>query len=217
MPLEPMQCPKCGSPLQVEPSAGVVFCNYCGSRLRLTRGSSGHPMGVLDEIRNDTAILAHRTAIDHLQESLPALYARRDALKEKVDWLAAVGTPPRPLVSAKAGSLARALTLLAALVALLLLPQIVQSMTGGSADDKSWATAMAKWIVGPCLVVALAGATVWWMSRVEGGLSRAAASEARSRWLELKPGLATLEEEIRSTEARIDELKAEMDRLAREV
>ena len=80
MPIEFMQCPKCGSPLEVQPTATSATCAYCGSRLRVTRGASGHPLAVLGDIKNDTAILAKQTAVNHLRRQLPDLLEERSRL-----------------------------------------------------------------------------------------------------------------------------------------
>ncbi len=211
MPLEPMQCPKCGSPLLVEPAAASAFCSYCGSRLRVARGASGHPVGLLDRIETNSAILARQTAINRLQECLPALYAQRDALKEEADKLAA-GRRPRATGRAVLGLL---LTVVPGLVALILLPLIAYSLVSGSAEDRRGATSAAECFLTPCLALAVAGAVIW--RRAAGGprRSQAEASSARFRLLKLNPAIAAVEEEIRSTQARIDQLKVEMDRLAR--
>ncbi len=217
MPLEPLLCPQCGSPLRVETSAGVVLCSYCGSQLRVDPGASEHPVGVLGETKNETTILLRQRAIDHLQDTLSALHTRRDALKEEADRMAAAATAPPPDAPAKPGPRARIVAVLAVLLVLTLLPQVVQSWIGGSAEDKTWATAMAICVVAPCVVLVLAGVIMRRRAAAEERRIQAAASWAHLRSLEVQPALAAVEEKIRSTEARSDELKADMDRLAREV
>lgn len=80
MPIESIQCPKCGSVLEVESTAKAVTCGYCGGRLRITRGASGHPLGVLEDIKVDTEIIAKQTAINHLRERLQELLEERERL-----------------------------------------------------------------------------------------------------------------------------------------
>ena len=85
MPIESIQCVKCGSPLEVESTAKAVTCGYCGSRLRITPGASGHLLGVLDDIKLDTEIIAKQTAVDHLSERLAFLLKAQSWL-ERLCW-----------------------------------------------------------------------------------------------------------------------------------
>ena len=48
MSVDSVQCPQCGAPLKAEPGRQEMYCSFCGSRLKLARGSSGHMMAVLD-------------------------------------------------------------------------------------------------------------------------------------------------------------------------
>ncbi len=77
MPGEAMQCPKCGSILHVESGHRHIWCTYCGSQLRITSGSSGHPFAVLDDIRADTALLAKHQALGHLSKYRDELMEER--------------------------------------------------------------------------------------------------------------------------------------------
>lgn len=80
MPVESIQCPKCGSPLQVEGGTRQAWCTYCGSQLRITTGRSGHPLAVLDDIRADTSLLAKQRASEHLRQHRVELLAEREKL-----------------------------------------------------------------------------------------------------------------------------------------
>ena len=158
MPIESIQCPQCGSPLQVEPGAEAATCTYCGSRLRITGGVSGHPLGKVD-----TEIIAKQTAIiNHLRERLRELAEEREKLKaQKRSELEALGLL-RPDVGGRAGHL---LSLAAAL------------------RTRKPLEAEAQ-------------------RKVEEKYGRA---------------IARADEQIQSTQRRIAELQADMDRLAREV
>ena len=83
MPIESLQCPACAAPLQADTSAGLIYCNCCGSRLRVTRGASGRPFGMLEEIRAGTSIVAKRAALSHLQERLNGLLGQRQGLTDQ--------------------------------------------------------------------------------------------------------------------------------------
>jgi len=78
MSVESIQCPECGSSLEVERSDSFTVCTYCGSRLRVTEGASGDLMGILDQIKADTSILAKRAALEHAREQLEAIEEERD-------------------------------------------------------------------------------------------------------------------------------------------
>ena len=70
MSVEAIQCPKCGGPLSVEEGRDSMYCSHCGSSLRITTGSSGHPMATLADIKDDTSLLAIRAALKRLEERL---------------------------------------------------------------------------------------------------------------------------------------------------
>jgi len=70
MSVEAIQCPKCGGPLTVEEGRDSVYCSHCGAGLRIAKGSSGHPMATLADIKDDTSLLAIRAALERLEEKL---------------------------------------------------------------------------------------------------------------------------------------------------
>ena len=70
MSIEAIQCPKCGGPLSVEEGRDSVYCSHCGAGLRISTGSSGHPLATLDDIKDDTSLLAMRAALERLDERL---------------------------------------------------------------------------------------------------------------------------------------------------
>ena len=79
MSFERLQCPGCGA--GVDPGGrDTCFCTYCGARLRIRQGASGHAMAVLDGIKEDTSLLARQAALAHLERELQALGPSRAAL-----------------------------------------------------------------------------------------------------------------------------------------
>jgi len=70
MSVEAIQCPKCGGPLSVEEGRDSMYCSHCGAGLRISTGSSGHPMATLADIKDDTSLLATRAALERLEERL---------------------------------------------------------------------------------------------------------------------------------------------------
>jgi hypothetical protein len=202
--------------LEVDPASKLATCTYCGSRLRVTRGASGHPLGVLDDIKADTAIIAKQTAINHLEKRLPVWLEERDELQARMrEELTAMGSSP----SAPQKRLYRRRELFwaafffglpAAIVHIVLLP-LVPSL---KSED---ATPLALLM---CLILCI----------LYGYLSDKKRDDVlkkkRSEWfgqtrraIEARygPGVAQLNSEIQSSQARIQELKAEMDRLAKEL
>jgi len=79
--IQSIQCPKCGSPLEITPSTTRARCSYCGSVLRVSRDALGQSFAVLDDIREDTDILAtdvvRRRLEERLEGQLVALYDLR--------------------------------------------------------------------------------------------------------------------------------------------
>ena len=95
--VQSIQCPKCGSPLEVTPSTTQARCSYCGSVLHVSRDTSGQLLAVLEGIRTDTDILA-TDVVARLGERLRALRRSRDdlsdqhaAAKKRATWLKIVG------------------------------------------------------------------------------------------------------------------------------
>lgn len=192
MAVESIQCVKCGSPLEVESTARFAICGYCGSRLRITRGASGHPLGVLEDIKLDTEIIAKQTAIDHLRDRLSELVRQRQILKAQLtNELHAAG---RRHETAWGGCLP-----LAGLIVIL----------GCLASNASFET-NAPWLGAGFLLL---GIGIW-----RTGRAKVRQQEAR-RKVENTYGarIARIDEQIQSTQRRIVELQVDMDRLAREL
>lgn len=57
MSVEVIQCPQCGSPLEVTGTTEWARCSYCAAAVRITMGASGHITGILHEIKQDTDAL----------------------------------------------------------------------------------------------------------------------------------------------------------------
>ncbi len=212
MRIEFMQCPKCGSPLEVEPTARSATCTYCGSRLRVTRGASGHPVAVLSDIKDDTAIIAKQTAINHLRNRLRNLLQERGRLEQEGQSRvkaaeATVSTSLRePL---ELGDMGRTLMFLGALF-------FVGGVYGISQRALSdvglicFVAGFAVFCFGSLLCYV--GETRY--KKKQQRLVSEAQREVREKYDSLIP---ELDEKARSTQARIAELEADMDRLAREL
>ena len=85
MPVESIQCPSCGAPLPLGRAARTAVCGYCHANLRITIGTSGHPLAALADIGMDTRILAAQAACRRLDERLAALMSERSLELRKYD------------------------------------------------------------------------------------------------------------------------------------
>ena len=94
MAVETIQCPKCGSPLEVTSGTRLAECTYCGSTLRITVGASGHPLGVLEGIKEDTSLMAKERALEVVRQRIARLEEERAALEgEQQVWREAAVAP----------------------------------------------------------------------------------------------------------------------------
>ena len=197
MSIESIQCVKCGSPLEVESTARFAICTYCGSRLRITRGASGHPLGVLEDIKLDTEIIAKQTAINHLRERLQHFRAERDRLEVQLQgeleraWPRGLGRD-FPYRWEKPMAVACVFAIIGVVI---------------------WMSSSKFW-GGVCLAVATA--EVFALGRALRLYRRYERAESRIRE-KYGPFIASAGEQIQSTQRRIAELQTDMDRLAREL
>lgn len=94
MAVETIQCPKCGSPLEITDGTRLAECTFCGSTLRITQGASGHPLGVLEGIKEDTSLMAKERALEVVRQRIARLEEERATLEsERATWLAAARMP----------------------------------------------------------------------------------------------------------------------------
>ncbi|MHB0858092.1 MAG: TFIIB-type zinc ribbon-containing protein [Anaerolineae bacterium] len=193
MPVEAIQCPKCGSPLPVNPSAATTVCSYCGSSLRLTRGSSGHPLAMLDAIGLDTHLLAKQAALTHLRDRLNAL---QDASKKLDDW--------RSVEAEKAGR-ARKASCMGYLAYCCLVLGIGLLLLNLSTGDQS----VALW---PFAIVVFGGGIAFYAQHI-----RAATARQKRIHSEYEANLAQIRDEEKSLKARIAELHSSVDELSRKI
>lgn len=77
MSIQRLQCPSCGANITTD-GRGSLFCSYCGAKLRIKTGASGNPMAMLDGIKEDTSLMARRSALAHVEEELSRLEAERE-------------------------------------------------------------------------------------------------------------------------------------------
>lgn len=205
MAVESIQCPKCGSPLEVESTARFAICNYCGSRLRITRGASGHPLGVLEDIKVDTEVIAKQTAIDHLRERLQHLGEERDRLERQMR---------SELEAAQSASPGRGDASVAAGIMLLGFAIVVIGTRVSFAEEMSRVVVCS----GPGLLLLGGGIFGLIKTQARNGEGKRLTNEAQGKARkEYRPAIARIDEQIQSTQRRIAELQADMDRLAGEL
>ncbi len=211
---EVVQCPQCGSPLQVEADARSTSCSFCDSRLRLVHGASGHPLATLDEIKADTAIIARQTALHHLEGRLADLLPQRQALSEEYEArLGELAWAPSGLARARnpAVLLALGAGLLSAFASLLVVGSLASGALVGAAS-----TTLVCWL--PFAVLTAASVYIWGQADVSERQERAAWGQAQQETRAYYDArIAELDEQISAAQARIAELESEMDRLAREL
>lgn len=186
-----VQCPKCGSPLEVTPSTTQARCSFCGAALQLSRGSSGHPLAtVLDSIQADTELLALEAVRRHVEGNLVDLRQSLVALEA-----ASRATTTGPGVAG-----CSVLSVIAAVLAGL----------GYLVSDAMGAAGEIGLVVGftlACVIFSL----VW---RGVSTKMETQAQEAQERY-EQEQG--ALREQIASEEARLREVVARMDHIGRQV
>lgn len=92
--VEQVQCPNCAAQVDVEEGRSFLHCSYCGSGLKIEKGSSGHSMAVLDDIKVDTGILAHEVVrrrlegrLGELEETFGVVHQRYDEGKPGGVWI----------------------------------------------------------------------------------------------------------------------------------
>jgi len=185
MTVESLRCPNCGSTLSVPPSRGFTVCDYCGSHLRVTRDSAGHPVGVLDDIRLDTSLLAKERALAHLQERLSTMEREHDELAERMR-VALAGVSTRSSVG----------------------PWIPGIILGFFACVLfSTVDATLAMIAALAVVLGLG----WLLSRHDKENRRRRSAEIERRYA---PRLAELDDEVAAVSKQIERLKRDIDELA---
>lgn len=84
MALEALKCPQCGANLEVNATVRSFFCTYCGTKLQATVSSQGLvSASLLGAIKDDTSIMAKRTALSYLKEQAQELGERRTSLESE--------------------------------------------------------------------------------------------------------------------------------------
>ncbi len=194
MPIEFMQCPQCGSPLEIEPTARSATCPYCGSRLRVAWDAWGRGSAVLADIGDDTDLLARGMAISHVEQRLQEQLRAREELDQR-RWSEVPAT--------LRGKGDWSMIVVGLFFALL-----------------SATLAAVAWLFDSSLDVfflAAAGAIMLWAISYQDQRPQAREKALNAASDKYGPALAQLDEKIGSTQKRLAELKADMDRLAREL
>ncbi len=190
MAVESIQCPNCGSPLEVGATDRVATGGDCRARLSITKGASGYPLAVLDDIKVDTALIARETAVRRLERNLADLRRERDALIVEGEH------PPRSATSAMGFKV-----LLIVVIAVVAVPAFRVLMRLGTRLG--------------LVVVLVAVALVLLLYLVFEGDGRKPRRNRPHR--EREQRLRDMTEEIVHTEQRIETIEAEIDRLTAEL
>ncbi len=70
MSLESVRCPQCGGSLDVGRSAVSAKCAYCGSTIQLKVDAAGQVLPVLEQMHQESSIVAKRAALGYLQKQV---------------------------------------------------------------------------------------------------------------------------------------------------
>ena len=90
-PVQVVQCPKCGSPVEAAKPGAITSCSYCGSPLQLSLGASGHPIARLANIEASTAYLARAEQVRRLREQIAQCSAQMHIAHATVEKAQAKG------------------------------------------------------------------------------------------------------------------------------
>ena len=82
--VETIQCVKGAVKLDIGSATTFTTYDYCGSTLRISRGSSGHLVAALEGIRSDTQVIASKVALDNVQDSLQSVVQARESLAQDI-------------------------------------------------------------------------------------------------------------------------------------
>ena len=227
-----LHCPQCGGPVEAASTGASAMCGYCGSKLRVTMGAHGPAEAVAEGTRTETTLIAKQAAINHLQGRLMTLQGEKGKVVARMSWesnalIMSPAAPRRPVSAVVFGLLRQygcalgcatfltaPLLCMVPIVLYALLCDWLQGRFGVSKleaeNDSQGAVAILA------LVVLLAYFRSQEADRKWATAKRAWDSAARERvHSEHADELARLDGEIDLAQARIDELKAEMDELAR--
>lgn len=84
-PVQVVQCPKCGSPVEAGRPGAITACSYCGSPLQLSVGASGHPIARLANIETSTVYLARTEQLKRVREQVADRDFALERLREAYD------------------------------------------------------------------------------------------------------------------------------------
>ena len=205
MPVESIQCPKCGSPLGVESGARDAVCDYCGSQLRVTRGSSGHPLAVLDDIRADTSLLAKQRAQEHLQQHRDELLAKRAELCD--EWRQRKARLGESRALRQAGN-RQGQILVLAIVAGVLFVQFLRALSSAGRGNPD--------IVLAAVSLMLAGAAIYGVMALARDRKRLIA-EGQAQLEQARVALQQCEARIRALDGELDKVWLRIDGLQKEI
>ena len=82
---ESIRCPQCGGSLDVGRSAVSAKCAYCGSTIRLKVDTAGQVIPFLEQMQQDSSIVAKRAAIEVMEASLAKLVEDRADLERDME------------------------------------------------------------------------------------------------------------------------------------
>ena len=94
---ESIRCPQCGGSPDVGRSAVSAKCVYCGSTIKLKVDAAGQVIPFLEQMQQDSSIVAKRAAIEVMEASLAKLVEYRADLERDMEKKCAAPDSNQPL------------------------------------------------------------------------------------------------------------------------
>jgi hypothetical protein len=82
---ESIRCPQCGGSLDVGRYAVPAKCAYCGSTIQRKVDATGQALPVLEQLHQESSIVAKRGAMDYLQKQLQDWVQYKADLEHNMD------------------------------------------------------------------------------------------------------------------------------------
>ena len=237
------RCSQCGAPLEIVPGDAVLTCPYCRSMLRVAQDGSGQLTAILDSIYDDTDIVARRAAVAHLCGRLLVLNRQQTELRSLMQQECVAATSadkgpqePSPPAGKEAYARFSCLSLILIMIGAVFLPFGIPAFLVSLQTRLELSENASAILTGTDLLAGF-GVLALFLNWVEhrhdamtelrhhqrkNDLSNWA--KERTRWqegiltsvkLKYAPQLTEVETQIDSTRARIAELEAQIDHLAR--
>ena len=224
------QCPQCGSLFAVEPAAEAATCPACGAGLRISRGSSGHPLarplegpapaaaaGSRPSARPAEALAARHALASQLRWRLQDLAAQRQKVESQIEHDTQAAAAGLRADQGNLITLATVGAVVGVLVSCLALLGTCNTLSARYNAADQFACSGIFCLLPPVVLTVAAwlyrrrllSEEYLWHQRHSEGQQTAKRTYG--------PEIAKIDEETRSVEARLRELASELEDLAGQV